>query len=368
MLFLLNKGLDYTDIMILQAVNAASIFALEVPTGVVADKIGRKFSLLLSSIMMIIGLIIYMLSSSFFIFIFGEIAFALGLCLRSGADSAILYETLKRLGREKDYAETQGRAQSYSFTMQFIGSLMIGYLYSLNVNLPYLLSAILLSVSLIPVLLIVEPDLEKNLKGSYVQHIKDSAMYVWNNKIVKSIICYSAFIFIIWRTGFWFFQPYMMAVGIEVKYFGIIFAVFNLLAAISARKASFIIDRTGNSALLLLGFLFCGSLILMGVNRVLFGAMFFALQEIARGLRRPILLKYMNENIPSNKRATIISIKSLTENVAIILMYPIIGLAMDKVDIINLHLYVGILFCLSLTVCYKYVRSNLRNKVTTIVE
>lgn len=345
--------------MLLQSINAISISLLEVPTGAIADLIGRRFSLMMSSIMFIIGLTIYVLTHNFYAFIAAEIMFGLGLCFKSGADSALLYDSLKELGRTHEYAKIQGRAQSYALMTQTIGSIGIGYLYSMNVNLPYIISIFLLAISGATTFFFKEAGTYKGeAQPSYFNQIRKSAEYVINHQRVKGIIIYSTFIYVFWRIGFWYYQPYMKAVNIDTKHFGIIFAVFNLMAAISSWKANSIIKMAKDKSLILLSMLFAVSFLLMGITRSFLGVFLIIPQEMARGIRRPIILKYVNENIPSGKRATIISFKSLIENLAVAIAFPLIGMLIDSFDIIYLHIYTGLTMLLGIVGVFMYLKKN----------
>ncbi len=346
--------------MLLQSICAMSISLLEVPTGVVADLIGRRFSLMMSSVMFIIGLITYVLTYNFYVFIIAEIMFALGLCFKSGADSALLYDSLKEIGRTGEYAKVQGRAQSYALMVQTIGSVAVGYLYSMNVNLPYIISVGLLAISGVITLFFKEVSAYKRgERPSYFNQVRESAIYAVNHQKVRAIIIFSVFIYVFWRIGFWYYQPYMKAVNIDVKYFGILFAIFNLMAAISSWKANSIIKLSKNKPLIILSMLFVSSFLLIGMTRFFIGALFIIPQEMARGIRRPIILKYINENIPSNKRATIISFKSLAENLVVAIAYPFIGMMIDNVDIVYLHVYTGVVMLLGTVGLYIYLNKSI---------
>jgi MFS family permease len=132
------KGLSYTEIMWLQSIAALSVVIFEVPTGVVADKISRRLSLLCAGLCLGIALTIYIHTQSFYAFAFAEALFGLGLTFGSGADSALLYESLHRLGREDEYARIDGRAASFIFAGQAVGVVISSLLYTLNPNLPFL--------------------------------------------------------------------------------------------------------------------------------------------------------------------------------------------------------------------------------------
>ena len=126
-LYLFFKGLEFSQIMYLHAFSAIVIVAFEVPTGVVADKIGRKFSLVLSKILWIVSLSIYIAQSSFEYFLLAEFFFSLGITLKSGADSALLYDSLIYLNRTDEFTEIQGKARSNIYITPAFGSILASF-------------------------------------------------------------------------------------------------------------------------------------------------------------------------------------------------------------------------------------------------
>ena len=73
---------------------------LEIPTGVIADRFGRKTSMILGSLVLSIAALIYGSIPHFYNFLFSEFLFAVGITLISGADKAILYDSLKENNQE----------------------------------------------------------------------------------------------------------------------------------------------------------------------------------------------------------------------------------------------------------------------------
>ena len=110
-----SKGLDYTQIMVLQSISAVSLVLFEMPTGIIADRVSRRLSLFLSGATLALGLTVYILGQSFTVLAVAEVLFAIGMTFRSGANSAFLYESLARLGREQEYTRIEGRATSWIF-------------------------------------------------------------------------------------------------------------------------------------------------------------------------------------------------------------------------------------------------------------
>lgn len=87
-------GLNMTQVMLLQSVFTLGIFLFEVPTGVVADIYGRRISLILGSLVGVLGFSLYVSSPRFGLFVLGELIVAVAFTLRSGANEALLYESL----------------------------------------------------------------------------------------------------------------------------------------------------------------------------------------------------------------------------------------------------------------------------------
>ena len=83
--YLLLKGLDYVQIMVLQSISAATVVFFEVPTGMIADRVSRRLSLVLAGVGMAGGLAVYIFGNTFFWLALAEFVFALGLTCRSGA-------------------------------------------------------------------------------------------------------------------------------------------------------------------------------------------------------------------------------------------------------------------------------------------
>src|SRR5438034_11788117 len=108
--FYLERGLTWTEIFTLTSVFSAVPVVLEVPTGALADRIGRRFAMVLGSLSMAVAFMVYYFGNSFAWFVVAESVFALGMTLTSGPDSAYLFDLLKGDGREGRYSSHEGTA------------------------------------------------------------------------------------------------------------------------------------------------------------------------------------------------------------------------------------------------------------------
>jgi MFS family permease len=361
-LFLTAKGLSFTEIMFLQSVSAISVFLFEVPTGALADKMGRKYSVILGAFLWAVGLLLYIIGKGFIIFMLSEIVFSLGSAFRSGADSALIYDSLKLLGREKEYQKVEGKARSFALYAQAVGSVLSSFLYEANIYFPLGVSILFMALTIIIALRFKEPHIEEKegqLKLNYFHQIKESGSYIFHHGKLKAIVVFSMIFFIFYRTGFWYFQPYMESVNIPVKYFGLLFFLFNITAAFISKRSSYIMDKTKPKTLTFMAFLMIISFLLLGTVRAWGGVFAILLQQAARGIYRPVTTKYLNKHIPSDKRATILSFHSLCTNLALAAAYPFMGILKDGTDIFTTHIVLTASMFILTLVSIKYMNGRL---------
>jgi MFS family permease len=89
-LFYKDNGLEMRHVFILQAIYSVAIVVLEIPSGYVADVLGRKITLVIGTILGFLGFLSYSFSYGFIGFLIAEVILGLGQSLISGADSALL--------------------------------------------------------------------------------------------------------------------------------------------------------------------------------------------------------------------------------------------------------------------------------------
>jgi MFS family permease len=358
-LYMLYKGLNYTEIMLLQSIFSITIMIFEVPTGVIADRISRKFSLLLGTICTIVGLLIYIAGKHFLVFALAEFIFGIGRTLKSGSDSALIYDFLKEKSEESQYHLVESKGTSYSFFVQAFGSLLSGYLYEINKNIPFFISSTLVGLALISVLFIREPKLHtQKMERSYISHTFKSFKLSFKIKRVFWLVLFAILITSIYRVSFWLYQPHFLAVGFRPAMFGVLFFVFNIVAALFSRFSHKILgNKRPRNFMMGLSLLFSLSFLLSGVVWSKIGVLFLLLQQMYRGLIAPTTKFYINLEIPSDKRATIISIQSFAGNLSFALMSPFIGVLLEIFKVRNLYFMLSIYMLLAILILY-FVRKK----------
>lgn len=360
-IFFLSKGLNFTQIFTIGAVNSLFVVLLEVPTGAVSDKYSRKLSIVIGCILWIISLSIYIYAQNFITFVIGEIIFAMGMTFKSGSETAILYDSLKILGREAEFQSIIGKARSYFLYASAVGSLVAGFVYSINVYLPFIISIVFVVISFVIALTFHEPKMhnfEVHNDKAYFDIIKNSASIIFKNRKVLNVVLFSTITFIFMRMAYPFYQPHMKATGIDVKYFGVIFFLFNLVAGYSAKRVDKFMRFTKPYSMFSVGLLVAVSYLLLGMFPVFISFSFIFIQQISRGLGNPVFSKHINKNIPSDYRATIISFNSLVGNIGVVILQPLFGFLIDKFNVFSVELGIGILMIACLSAIELFVKKG----------
>ena len=153
-----DNGLTYSQIAILKAIYSISIVVLEIPSGYLADVLGRKKTLIIGTILGFIGFFTYSISYGLIGFIIAEIILGFGQSLISGADSAMLYDTLDDLGKKDEYTKYEGRVISIGNLSETLAGIAGGILVGISLRFPYIVQTGVAFIAIPAALSLIEPD------------------------------------------------------------------------------------------------------------------------------------------------------------------------------------------------------------------
>src|SRR3989338_9934981 len=111
-LFYLHRGITIDQIFYLSIFWSLTSLVLEVPTGYLADRFGRKCTLLLGVLLLVLSYIVMWSAHGFPAFIGVLVLMSASFCCFSGTQEAFLYDSLKELGTERDMTAHNGRLRS----------------------------------------------------------------------------------------------------------------------------------------------------------------------------------------------------------------------------------------------------------------
>ncbi|MFB6241227.1 MAG: MFS transporter [Candidatus Nanosalina sp.] len=332
-LFWKSNGLDMFQVMLLQGLFAVSVIFLEVPTGYFADRYGRKLTLLYAAVFATIGITAYSLGTNFYQFLLGELLWAIGVSLVSGADSAMFFDTLVEMGEEESYKELWGKANSY-YMFSAAGAAILGGIVAeaslrltLFMQIPFFAAMIPLAWSM------REPEHHREVSEEE-KELKEVVKEVFKRPKLRNLMIYAAVLYAGLQTAFWFYQPYFKLTVLDIAAFGFIYAGFNVVSALSSKYAHSIEDQVGKRISLIgLVVLVSASLFLMSRFVFVLSIGFILLQQFVRGFSKPVISDYINRIVESENRSTILSTRSLLGRVIMAVSMPLFGLISDLYDI-----------------------------------
>jgi MFS family permease len=339
--FLLQRGhLTFFEAMIVNTAYLIAQMIFEVPTGVIADTIGRRTSFLLSIATIIVSTVLYVLTPvmgwGFWGFVVASVLIGLGFTFQTGAVDAWMVDALDASGWEGPKDRVFAWGQMAGGAAVVIGALAGGLLGQIDLSIPYIVRAAVLLLAFVLVLILVhdsgfEPRaLHFSTFGDETSHIlKAGTRYGWNNTVVRPLMFVSAVTGLAGMFVFYSWQPLVLGLlgnSSAVWVLGVVQSVASV-AMIGGSALVGPVMRSGKnrrrpalvlalgSAITAAGVLGIG---LVGVARLAPGLLPAGIAialwigwSVMFGMLGPIRSGFINEHIPSAQRATVLSLDSL---------------------------------------------------------
>jgi MFS family permease len=328
MLFLASRGLSLFEIGIMESIFHITSFTMEIPTGMIADLYGRKFSRLLGRLATVLAFLIMLFSHSTSLFALSFIIQALGYNLESGAGEALIYDSMKEIGEENNYIKVKGKTEVFFQIASVFSLLLGGYLGTLDYRYVYITAIAFSTLAFLEALTFKEPTIGK------VKHL-DSPLSTFKNQLKESFtalkmdkrivfLIISAEIFATFvTTEFFYIQNLLKSQGQSEFQIGLLLSVSSLAAAVVAV----------NTYKLELKFKFKKLLIMLSATGIAafwgmttpFIVPSFILITMVESIMFIVMGNYINKLIKSEQRATLLSLQSMAFSLFMIVIFPIVG-------------------------------------------
>ena len=334
MIYLFEKGYSLTQLGILETIFHMTSFTMEVPTGIVADVFGRKTSRVMGRIIHGLSLLLVFFAGSFLELAIAFILTAISYNLESGAGDALIYDSLKVEGEESSYLKIAGRNEfmlQIGFLIAFLGG---GLIASRSYEVLYILSiAASFVAAAYSFIFFREPPYKADEnKGKLREFIdinkKGMKLMTQNRDITRTLLSIEVF-FATSTVLFFYFQNYWKSIGYSESYIGFFFAITAFLGSFGGLLTHRIDKFLGLGRimrymplLMLAGMLF----ISLDISRVVF----FVVLGVAESILYVALNDYINKNIDSDIRATVLSISSMVFSLYMMLLFPVFGYIADN--------------------------------------
>jgi len=338
--FLMQRGgLTIFEVMLLNTIYLIAQMICEVPTGVVADTIGRKASFLLSIGTIIVSTLLYVATPvygwGFLGFAIASVLIGIGFTFQTGAVDAWMVDAL-------DYSGWEGpkdRVFSWGFmafgAAGFVGALLGGFLGNINLLIPYVVRAGVLVLAFLLVLVLVHDEgfeprpLAAETFGAETRKIFDAGVeYGWHSPVVRPLMFVSLVTGVTGMYAFYSWQPYLLQLlGKNAVWLLGVVQAGAFLATMAGNALVPVVMRAGErrrdaTRVLAVGALgvagFTAAIGVLGyfvhtpgvVPAAIAIGLWFA-WSVLFGLLGPVRAGFINEHIPSAQRATVLSLDSL---------------------------------------------------------
>ena len=363
------RGFSLWEIGLAESVFHVVSLLCEVPSGMAADILGRKKALVFGGALAVTYNLLMAFAPNLFAICFAMALNALYNTMFSGTFTALIYDSLKLEGREDEYIQISANGSQISMLANAVGSLASLLKRFLGFAGFYLLSAAFEGVSTLACLFMKEPIVTeaqanrqkqtlRDLPGQFAQLVKDSLQILHTSPLAVKLIASSAVISVPSYLTKMFLQQRLVELGwpTEMLFLPLLLGgVSCVLGTEIGRRIRFRSMRRFYAVCSLL----CGAgTLLVGVAPAwggIFGMM------LVQSVLEVYLLhesQKLNDAIPSDQRATIISVDSMAYSLLMIPASPLVGAVGDLFGQAGAGLaLLGIVVAVSSGVIYRFSRN-----------
>jgi len=365
-LFYIASEVPLEQFAVIMGVFALAILLLEIPSGIIADLLGKKKTLIISRSLYVVEIILIAFCNGFWIFLIAKIISGVGVSMSSGTGESLIFDSLKKMKKEKDYKKVSGRLSTISNLVSAVIFITGGFLFAVSPKLPAIASIPLVAFGVFLTFFLTEPyKPSKKLKiKNSILHLKESFTYLKKSNYIKYLVIYSFPIAAIITITMSLSAAYFKAISFPIYLMGFLAFIGALLIALSAKNAHKIEEWLGERKTLrliqLAMIIGIGVVSLMIPYWSVFG---YFLIPLSAGFFGVVLSNYMNLHLKSSHRATLISIKNFFSNLAVFILFPIVGYISLKYSMQVSFIFLGGMFILTLIILYPLARRWKLNKI-----
>ena len=357
-LFYLHRGLELSDLFVMLLIWVITTFFMEVPTGAFGDRFGSKTAFIIGHSIKIISIAILVFAFERWLFYLSAGLSALSFTFFSGSDQAFIYESLKELKRENEMSKIWGRIHSATIFPSAI-TIILGAYFARDLSdeqfVLILVLGLLFNLIKFVLILFLKPpksfDMQKD-KHSF-EYVKSGFQNILSQKnlillfVNECLVMIPTYVIISNEN---LIQPYFITSGIPVFAIGIIYSIDALASSFMLNSVKWAEKFFSRKVLTYItGFMIAvafwlGALMNESVILALF--VFFCV-KIFFWLRYPLFQQIKNDYIPSNSRATTLSLLSMADSTFDVIILGTLG-ALSGYGIQNVFFVCGIIVLIGL--------------------
>ena len=334
-LYLAYCGLNLAQIGLVEGIYHATSILFEIPSGAVADLLGRKKSMVLSRICIAVSCMIMLFARSFWFFALSFAVQALGNNLNSGSEEALVYDSMKAAGQEARYMRVCGRLNMIIEVSQGIATVAGGILAEFSYFWCYSACLVIAALALFPVVLMVEAPYtdaqsrQRSILEVVVVHFRTCYEILRSDRRILKLISFYSVVFASETMLFFYSQQYYYGLGYNKVQISLILLVMGGVSCIGAVMSERIYAALGKKTAQIGACVIAAAFLAYGVQNLFVSAAAFAAASFFNSVLYPLESEQLNSLIPSGQRATLISVNSMFFSIGMILLFPLAGFLAD---------------------------------------
>lgn len=335
MIYLTGHGYSPLDLGLLEMLFHVAKFVTEVPTGIFADMLGRRKSLIVYCAIIAVDSLLFLVPTPPLIilsFVLSGTAYA----FRGGASEAILWNIAGQADPDRQaqrYSRLVSRMYLVALIGEIIGTTSSGYASHLLVTLPFILRGFFALLGIIPLLFLPEQKIAASERTSALRHLGKGIQAVWRSPALVGLLLISGLVDGCWQTIYYFYQLYLHGLGFALGLIGIVVAISTAANFLFTALAPFLMRRLKERWLIPI---FVASqilgLALMSLPQPwvgLFGYLICFQASVA--VLDPAISTYINQRCPEAQRATVLSLQTGLFSATMIVLFPLFGLSVTTI-------------------------------------
>ena len=327
--------LDLTGVLYLEAVYYTAIVFLEVPSGYVSDSLGRRPTLITSSVLLVIAYATFVIGGSFAVFAIAQVCLAAGIAFQSGTGTSFLYDSLSDAGREDDYEAKEATVARTSLGATAAAAVLGGLAGAWDLRMAYVLSGLGGLAALFVTLQFTEPTRSDDAPGEqrhFGGQLLDCFGYLRQPALLW-FFGYAVAMTVLNHLPYEFYQPYIELLGADLGWHtgtpaatGLHMGVTTLLGAYVAGKSAEWSQRFGRRRVLLSATALQG-LVLAAMALVLHPliALVILLRGVPGAMAKAPLRAGVTPHVDRGHRATYLSLQSLAGRLGFAATLSVLG-------------------------------------------
>jgi len=337
--YLAYKGLTLVEIGLCESAFHMASLVFEIPTGVIADRFGRKLCRLLALFSRLIYLGLLLFVDNFGLALFSFLFAALSYNLESGADSAFVYDSMVENGTQKHFAKVQGYREVIFQTSSMIAVMAGGILADISYDLAIKATIGIFILGILIAFFFKEPLLKEKQEKTTVktltkiayQTLKEQPMLGW-------MMLYGALFLSSSATFFFYLSTYLVGLGYSLSAIAIWYTANTFGSILAGLMVNKLIDKYDIKLVFISSIFMTLSLFFM--TMLPWGLTAFFVIGAMESILYVTMTHHINRQISSDVRATILSVNAMAYNIIMAVMFPLFGFIGDQLGLL-VTFYIG---------------------------